>query len=182
MKVFIRLPGRPVADGWGSKRPLRSLDMSEDSAAFSMHCRSSVRSLCRVFSPVSGTKLVRLPTPPSPPCAKTPHFIMGCCIGAVSRTARARLAGVLASIAETSPFGRPVPTHYMTSKNGTPSVPFFGLDAAPATRRDSRIRWRRYPLPRQSPTGRPTSGLTRLSKWPSALCDACMTRFGSRRV
>ena len=67
-------------------------------------------------------------------------------------------------------------------KNGTPSVPFFGLDAAPATRRDSRIRWRRYPLPRQSPTGRPTSGLTRLSKWPSALCDACMTRFGSRRV
>jgi hypothetical protein len=41
---------------------------------------------------------------------------MGCCIGAVSRTARARLAGVLASIAETSPFGRPVPTHYMTSE------------------------------------------------------------------
>jgi hypothetical protein len=35
---------------------------------------------------------------------------------------------------------------------------------------DAPIRWRRYPLHRCPPTGRPTSGLRRLSKVPSALC------------
>jgi hypothetical protein len=49
-------------------------------------------------------------------------------------------------------------------------------NAAPASPAGARILWRRYPLHRQSPTRRPPSGLRRLSKVPSALCDPCITR------
>jgi hypothetical protein len=52
--------------------PNRSLDLPANSTAFSTHRRSSVRILCRGFSPVSDTKLIRaspvrsVPFPPSP--------------------------------------------------------------------------------------------------------------------
>jgi hypothetical protein len=87
----------------------------------------------------------------------------------VPSTARARRAGVLASVAETSPFCRREPTHHVTRGYDSSRM------AAPATPGDSRIRWRRYPRHRQSPTGRPSSGLRRLRKWPSALCGWHMT-------